>query len=158
MKLLNDNQQQKSIRNVKVGSNVIIYDYVNLYDCQIQDDSMIGTFVEIQKGVKIGKKCRIQSHTFICEGVSIEDEVFIGHGVIFINDKYPSINKALNKTWKLEKVLVKKGATIGSGAIIMGGIVIGTNSFIGAGSVVTKNVPDNSTVIGVPAKIYNFRK
>ncbi len=152
MEILNSNTNKKTIRDIKVGKNVKIYDFVNLYECEIGDETLIGTFVEIQKGVKIGNKCRIQSHTFICEGVTIEDEVFLGHGVIFINDKKPSVQKTLAKTWEKQPVVVKKGATIGSGAIIMAGVTIGENAFIGAGAVVTKDVPANTTVIGVPAR------
>ena len=118
---------------------------------------MIGTFVEIQKGVKVGKRCRIQSHSFICEGVTLEDDVFIGHGVMFINDKNPSSANARKKSYKLLPVLIKKGASIGSGAIIMGGVTIGRNSLIGAGSVVTKDVEDNSIAKGVPARFYKKR-
>jgi len=143
----------KKINDVKLGKNVVIYDFVNLYGCTIGDETRIGTFVEIQKGANIGKKCRIQSHTFICEGVKIEDEVFIGHGVVFINDRHPSVSAAQNKTWKLEKVLVKTGASIGSGVIIMGGVTIGKNAMIGAGAVVLEDVPDNLTVVGIPARI-----
>lgn len=154
MKLININEQKKTIRDVKVGEDVKIFDFVNLYECEIGDETMIGAFVEIQKGVRIGKRCRIQSHSFICEGVTLEDDVFIGHGVMFINDKNPSSLKARKKLYKLLPVLVKKGASIGSGAIIMGGVTIGENSLIGAGSVVTKNVEDNTIVIGTPAKFY----
>lgn len=143
----------KKINNVKLGKDVVIYDFVNLYGCEIGDNTRIGTFVEIQKGVKIGNRCRIQSHSFICEGVTIEDEVFIGHGVTFVNDKNPSVLSAENKTWKMEKITVKKGASIGSGAIIIGGIVIGKNSMVGAGAVVTKDVLDNTTVVGIPARV-----
>ncbi|MFH1459881.1 MAG: acyltransferase [Candidatus Omnitrophota bacterium] len=152
MKILNIDTEKKSIRNVRVGKNVKIFDFVNLYECEIGDETLVGTFVEIQKGAKIGKKCRVQSHTFICDGVTIEDEVFIGHGVIFINDKNPTMKKTLEKTWQLEPVLVKKGANIGSAAVIMGGVTIGKGAFIGAGAVVTKDVPDNATVAGIPAK------
>lgn len=143
----------KTIKNVSLGKNVKIYDFVNLYGCVIEDESMIGAFVEIQKGVRIGKRCRIQSHSFICEGVVLEDEVFIGHGVMFINDNHPSVSTTLKKTWVLRPVLVKKGAVIGSGAVILGGITIGRHAVIGAGAVVTKNVADNTTVIGNPAKL-----
>lgn len=155
MEILNLETSKKTIREVKVGKNVKIFDFVNLYECEIGDDTLVGTFVEIQKGVKIGKKCRVQSHTFICSGVTIEDDVFIGHGVIFINDNKPSMETTLNKTWKMSPVLVKKGTTIGSGAIIMGGVTIGENAFVGAGAVVTKDVPPNTTVIGIPAKKIN---
>ena len=123
--LLNMDGPKKTIKNVKVGKNVKMYDYVNLYECEIGSDSLIGAFVEIQQGAKIGKKCRIQSYTFICEGVTLEERVFIGHGVIFINDKRPTVKKTLKKTWKLEPILVKKNTTIGSGAIIMAGVTIG---------------------------------
>lgn len=153
MKVLNLDTAKKTIREVKVGDNVKIYDFVNLYECEIGEDTQIGTFVEIQKGVKIGKRCRIQSHSFICTGVTIEDEVFVGHGVMFINDKKPSIEATLDKTWTLEPVIVKKGAVIGTGAVIMGGIVIGEGAFIGAGAVVTKDVDAHTTVVGNPARI-----
>lgn len=152
MKIINQDERKKTIRNVRVGQGVKIYDFVNLYECEIEDDTQIGTFVEIQKNVKIGKRCRIQSHAFICEGVTIEDEVFIGHGVMFINDNKPSIKDTLNKTWNLEKILIKKGAVIGTGAIILGGITIGENALVGAGAVVTKDVKADTTVIGNPAK------
>lgn len=155
MEILNLETSKKTIREVKIGKNVKIFDFVNLYECKIGDDTLVGTFVEIQKGVKIGRKCRVQSHTFICSGVTIEDDVFIGHGVIFINDNKPSMETTLNKTWKMFPVLVKKGTTIGSGAIIMGGVTIGENAFVGAGAVVTKDVPPNTTVIGIPAKKIN---
>ena len=155
MKPLNTNTSKKTIKDVIVGKNVEVFDFVNLYGCQIDDDTLIGTFVEIQIGAKIGKRCRVQSHTFICEGVTIEDEVFIGHGVTFINDNHPTMEKTLNKTWKLSRVLVKEGAMIGSGAIIMGGVTIGKDAVIGAGAVVTHAVPDNTTVIGVPARDMN---
>jgi len=152
MKILNINESKKSIRDVKVGKDVRIFDFVNLYECQIDDETLIGTFVEIQRGVKIGKRCRIQSHAFICEGVIIEDEVFVGHGVMFINDKKPTMEKTLNKTWKLEPVVIKRGTTIGSGAVVMGGVTVGKGAFIGAGAVVTKDVSDGDIVIGVPAR------
>ena len=149
---LNINEPKKTVREVKIGQKVKIFDFVNLYECEIGDETLIGTFVEIQRGAKIGKRCRIQSHTFICEGVTIEDEVFVGHGVVFINDKKPTMEKTLNKTWQLSQVLVKKGSSIGSGAIIMGGVTIGEKAVIGAGAVVTKDVPAGATVVGVPAR------
>ncbi|QQG41095.1 MAG: N-acetyltransferase [Candidatus Levyibacteriota bacterium] len=152
MKIISINEPKKAIRNVLVGENVKIYDFVNLYKCEIGDDTQIGAFVEMQERVKIGRRCRIQSHSFLCNGVTIEDDVFIGHGVIFINDNNPTIKKALNKTWKLEKVLVKKGAVIGSNATILGGVIIGKNAVVGAGAVVTKDVPASFTVAGNPAK------
>ena len=146
------NNGKQTIRDVRLGKDVKIADFVNLYECVIGDESMIGAFVEIQKNVTIGKRCRVQSHTFICEMVTLEDEVFIGHGVMFINDKAPTVKKTLARSYTMEKVLVKKGATIGTGAIIMAGVTIGENAFVGAGAVVTKDVPDNTTVVGSPAK------
>jgi acetyltransferase-like isoleucine patch superfamily enzyme len=144
--------------DVKLGRNVKIYSFVNLYGCEIGDDTKIGAFVEIQKGAKIGKKCRISSHSFICEGVALEDGVFIGHNVTFINDKYPrSVTSdgtmTSEKDWILQRTIVKKGASIGSSATILCGVTIGKNAIVGAGAVVTKDVPDNTVVAGVPAKI-----
>ncbi|MFQ5977115.1 MAG: acyltransferase [Candidatus Heimdallarchaeota archaeon] len=141
-----------------MAQNVKIYNFVNLYGCEIGEYSKIGSFVEIQKGVKIGKKVKISSHTFICEGVSIEDEVFIGHNVSFINDKYPrstTIEGQLQceNDWKILPTLVKKGASIGSGTTILCGVTIGEGSFVGAGSVVTKDVPMGAIVVGNPARI-----
>ena len=140
------------IKNSKIHKSVEIYypDMVNIYGCKIGALSKVGPFVEIQEGVSIGKKCKISSHTFICEGVKISDEVFIGHSVIFINDRYPeSVNKKgklkSKRDWKLEKTLIEEGTSIGSGSIIMCGIKIGKNSIIGAGSLVLKNVPSNTT-------------
>lgn len=144
--------------DVKLGENVKIYDFVNLYGCEIDDNSKIGTFVEIQKGVKIGKNCKISSHTFICEGVTIEDNVFIGHNVTFINDLYPRAttqegNVQSEEDWECIHTLIKKGASIGSSSTLLCGITVGENSIIGAGSVVTKNVPPDTIVAGNPAKI-----
>jgi acetyltransferase-like isoleucine patch superfamily enzyme len=144
--------------DVKLGRNVKIYSFVNLYGCEIGDDTKIGAFVEIQKGAKIGKRCRISSHSFICEGVALEDGVFIGHNVTFINDKYPrSVTSdgtmTSEKDWILQRTIVKKGASIGSSATILCGVTIGKNAIVGAGAVVTKDVPDNTVVAGVPAKI-----
>ncbi len=144
--------------DVKLGKNVKIYQFVNLYGCEIGDNTKIGTFVEIQKGARIGKNCKISSHTFICEGVTIEDNVFIGHNVTFINDLYP---RATNTTGQLQNeedwvcvpTLVKKGASIGSSATILAGVTIGENAIIGAGSVVTGDVPPNMIVAGNPAKV-----
>jgi UDP-2-acetamido-3-amino-2,3-dideoxy-glucuronate N-acetyltransferase len=138
--------------DVKLGKNTKIYEPVNLYGCDIGDETQIGAFVEIQKDAFIGNRVRIQSHTFICSGVFIEDDVFIGHGVMFINDRYPTIEKTRNKTWELEPIVVKRGASIGSNATILCGVTIGENAIIGAGSVVTKSVPANTTVKGNPAK------
>jgi acetyltransferase-like isoleucine patch superfamily enzyme len=143
--------------DVKLGRGVQLFGFVNLYGCEIGDESKIGTFVEIQKGAKIGSRCKISSHTFICEGVTLESGVFVGHGVTFINDRYP---RATSKTgalqteadWHCQKTLVKRGASIGSGATLLGGIVIGENATVGAGSVVTRDVPPNTTVAGNPAR------
>ena len=149
---------KKNINNVTLGKDVKIFDFVNLYGCSIDDNSKIGTFVEIQKNVSVGKNCKISSHTFICEGVHIEDNVFVGHNVTFINDEFPksvNIDGSLQteKDWTLIETFVKKGASIGSSATIICGVTIGENSIVGAGAVVTKNVPPNSVVAGVPAKI-----
>jgi acetyltransferase-like isoleucine patch superfamily enzyme len=149
---------KKNINNVTLGKNVKIFDFVNLYGCTIGDDTKVGTFVEIQKNATIGKNCKISSHTFICEGVHIEDYVFIGHNVTFINDKIPkSVNEdgsmQSEKDWKVIETFIKKGSSIGSSATIMCGVTVGENAIVGAGAVVTKDVPPNSVVAGVPAKI-----
>ena len=150
--------EKKNINNVKLGQNVKIFDFVNLYGCSIDDNSKIGTFVEIQKNASIGKNCKISSHTFICEGVHIEDNVFIGHNVTFINDKLPrSVNvdgeMQTESDWKVVETFIRKGASVGSSATILCGITVGENSIIGAGAVVTKDVPPNTVAAGVPAKI-----
>ncbi len=150
--------EKKNINNVTLGKDVKIFDFVNLYGCSIGDNSKVGTFVEIQKNSIIGKNCKISSHTFICEGVEIEDNVFIGHNVTFINDKYPhatNTNGSMQseEDWKVVKTLVKKGASIGSSATILCGVTVGENAVIGAGSVVTKDIPSNVVVAGVPAKV-----
>ncbi len=144
--------------DVKLGRNVRIHGFVNLYGCEIGDETRVGTFVEIQKGAKIGERCKISSHTFICEGVTLEAEVFIGHSVTFINDRLPraSTEDGIPKTeadWDCQRTLVERGASIGSGATLLGGITIGRNALVGAGSVVTKDVPANTTVAGNPARI-----
>ena len=149
---------KKITPDVKLGKDVKIYDFVNLYGCEIGDKTRIGTFVEIQKGAKIGKKCKISSHTFICEGVTIEDNVFIGHNVTFINDKFPRATTAEGslqgeKDWVCIPTLIKKGASVGSSATILSGITIGENALVGAGSVVTKDVPAHATAAGNPARI-----
>ncbi len=143
--------------DVQLGENVKLANFINLYGCSIGDCSKIGAFVEIQKNATIGKYCKIQSHTFICEGVNLEDNVFVGHGVTFINDKYPRATNAEGllqneKDWKVEPILVKKGASIGSGATILGNVTIGENAIVGAGSVVIKDVPANTIVAGNPAR------
>jgi acetyltransferase-like isoleucine patch superfamily enzyme len=144
--------------DVKLGRNVGIHGFVNLYGCEIGDDTRIGAFVEIQKGAKIGNNCKISSHTFICEGVTIESGVFVGHGVTFINDRYPRATNAAGQLqseadWNCQSTLIKQGASIGSGATLLGGITVGENAIIGAGSVVTKDVPPNAVVAGNPAKV-----
>jgi acetyltransferase-like isoleucine patch superfamily enzyme len=147
----------ESVVNVSLGKNVRIAKFVNIYGCALGDNSRVGPFVEIQKNACIGANCKIQSHTFICEGVNIEDDCFIGHGVTFINDRYPrSVNNngglQSEEDWELIPTVVKRGASIGSGATIMCGIVIGENAIIGAGSVVLKNVEAGTIVAGNPAK------
>jgi len=143
--------------DVKLGKDVKLARFINLYGCEIGDETKIGAFVEIQKNVKVGKRCKISSHTFICEGVTIEDNVFIGHGVTFTNDTYPrattpSGGLQTEKDWKVEPTLVKKGASIGSGATILPRVTIGEHALVGAGSVVTRNVPPRAIVWGNPAK------
>jgi len=143
--------------DVVLGKDVRLAKFINLYGCQIGDESKIGTFVEIQKNARVGKRCKISSHTFICEGVTIEDQVFVGHGVTFINDSYPRSTTAsgelqTEKDWKVEATLVKKGASIGSGATILSNVVIGEHAIVGAGSVVTRDVADYTIVAGNPAR------
>ncbi len=144
--------------DVELGKNVRIYDFVNLYGCRIGDGTRIGAFVEIQKGASIGRNCKISSHTFICEGVKIEDEVFVGHGVVFINDRYPRATTEdgrlkTDRDWTCEKTVVRRRASVGSGAVILGGVTIGEEALVGAGSVVTKDVPPNAVVVGNPARL-----
>ena len=145
------------LNNVKLGEDVKIYSFVNAYGCEIGDESRIGAFVEIQKNVKIGRRCKVSSHLFLCEGVTVEDHVFIGHGVMFTNDKFPRATNPdgspqSEKDWEVVPTLVKRGASIGSNATIIAGITIGENALVGAGAVVTRDVPDGATVAGVPAK------
>jgi len=149
---------QRIAPDVKLGQRVKIFEFTNLYGCEIGDDVKIGTFVEIQKGVRVGNRCKISSHSFLCEGVTLEDEVFIGHGVMFINDRYPRAANADGRPqteadWRCIPTIVKRGAAIGSGATILCGLVIGERATVGAGSVVTKDVPDGATVAGNPARL-----
>ncbi len=144
--------------DVKLGQEVRIANFVNLYGCEIGDRTKIGAFVEIQKNVLVGKNCKIQSHSFICEGVTIEDNVFIGHSVTFINDKFPRATNAKGELqseqdWKVDPTLVKKGASIGSGSTVLGNVTIGENAIVGAGSLVNRNVPPNTIVAGNPARV-----
>lgn len=149
---------QQIALDVKLGRNVRIFGFTNLYGCEIGDDVKIGTFVEIQKGSKVGNQCKISSHSFLCEGVTLEDGVFIGHGVTFTNDRFPRATNDSGQLqgeadWKCVKTLVKRGASIGSGSTLLCGITIGENALVGAGSVVTKDVAPNTTVAGNPARI-----
>lgn len=158
MELLNIQSNTQNLRNVRVGKNVQIFSFVNAYECTIGDGSKVGAFTEIQKEVVIGKNCKISSHSFICTGVELEDNVFIGHGVMFTNDLYPRATREdgqlqTEADWQLIKTKIKKGASIGSNATILCGIAIGENAIVGAGAVVTKDVAANTTVAGNPARI-----
>jgi len=163
MEILNVDNQRQAFNNVKVGKDVKIFNFVNAYGCEIDDGSKIGAFVEIQKGASIGKNCKISSHTFVCEGVHIKDNVFVGHNVSFINDLYP---RATNEDgslqneadWEVIKTFVEKRASIGTSSTILSGITIGENAIVGAGSVVTKDVPPNAIVAGNPAKVIRYIK
>jgi acetyltransferase-like isoleucine patch superfamily enzyme len=147
--------------NVKLGRDVKLSKFINMYGCEIGDETKIGAFVEIQKNATVGKRCKISSHTFVCEGVTIEDNVFVGHNVAFINDSYPRATSddgglQTEADWKVERTIVKKGASIGSGSTILSNITIGENALVGAGSVVTKDVPPNTIVAGNPARILRY--
>jgi acetyltransferase-like isoleucine patch superfamily enzyme len=146
--------------SVKLGRDVKLSRFINLYGCEIGDETKIGAFVEIQKNATVGKRCKISSHTFVCEGVTIEDDVFVGHNVAFINDSYPRATTGdqlqTEADWKVERTLVRKGASIGSGSTILANITIGENALVGAGSVVTKDVPANSIVAGNPARVLRY--
>ena len=144
--------------DVKLGTDVRLSKFINLYGCEVGDGTKIGAFVEIQKNAKVGRNCKISSHSFVCEGVTIEDEVFIGHGVTFINDLYPRATIAggqlqTERDWKVEATVIRKGASVGSGATILCGVTVGERSIVGAGAVVTKNVPDDVIVAGNPARV-----
>ncbi len=147
--------------DVRLGANVKLSKFINLYGCEIGDNTKVGAFVEIQKNARVGKNCKISSHTFICEGVDIEDGVFIGHSVTFINDSYPRAitpdgELQTEQDWAVERTVVKKGASIGSGSTILANVVVGENAIVGAGSVVTKDVPANAIVAGNPAKVFRY--
>ena len=149
---------KKIAPDVLLGKNVVLNDFINLYGCTIGDGTKIGPFVEVQKNAIIGKQCKISSHTFICEGVTIEDEVFVGHGVVFINDKYPRATNEngelqTEEDWEVVTTIIKRGASIGSNTTLLCGITVGAGAIVGAGSVVTNDVPDNVVVAGNPAKI-----
>jgi acetyltransferase-like isoleucine patch superfamily enzyme len=144
--------------DVRLGRNVKLSKFINLYGCEIGDETKIGAFVEVQKNARIGKRCKISSHTFICEGVTLEDNVFVGHNVTFINDAYPRATNhdgalQTEEDWKVEPTLIKKGASIGSGSTILSKVTVGENAIVGAGSVVTKDVPANTIVAGTPARV-----
>jgi len=158
MEVLNVNSDKQSLVNVKVGKDVRIFNFVNAYGCSIDDGSKIGAFVEIQKGAFIGKNCKISSHTFICEGVHIEDNVFVGHNVTFINDRFPRATNTDGSSqseadWKLVETFIKRGASLGSSVTILCGVTVGENAIVGAGSVVLKDVAANTIVAGNPARI-----
>jgi acetyltransferase-like isoleucine patch superfamily enzyme len=159
--MVTDPDYKRISPDVRLGQDVKIYAFVNLYGCEIGDESKIGAFVEIQKGARVGKRVKVSSHTFICEGVVIEDEAFIGHGVMFINDRYPrsTTSQGLPQSeadWTLETTLVKRGASIGSNATILCGVTIGENAIVGAGSMVTRDVPANAVVAGNPARFIRW--
>jgi UDP-2-acetamido-3-amino-2,3-dideoxy-glucuronate N-acetyltransferase len=147
--------------DVKLGENVRLSKFINLYGCEIGDETKIGAFVEVQKNASIGRRCKISSHTFICEGVTIEDDVFIGHGVMFTNDTYPRATSPDGRLqteadWKVEKTVVRRGASIGTGATVLPNICIGENAIVGAGSIVTKSVPANAIIAGNPARVLRY--
>src|SRR5579859_6058655 len=146
--------------DVKLGKDVKLSKFINLYGCEVGDETKIGAFVEVQKNAHIGRRCKISSHTFVCEGVTIEDNVFVGHGVMFINDSYPRATTdgklQTEADWNVERTVIKKGASIGSGATVLSNLTVGENAIVGAGSVVTKDVPANSIVAGNPARILRY--
>jgi acetyltransferase-like isoleucine patch superfamily enzyme len=161
MKILNVDNDKQSLNNVKVGENVKIFKFVNAYGCEIDNGSKVGSFVEIQKGAQIGKNCKISSHSFICEGVNIKDNVFIGHNVSFINDMYPRATNddgsiQNDDDWQVVETYVEQGASIGTSATILAGITIGEKAIIGAGAVVTKDIPPKAIAAGNPAKVIRY--
>jgi UDP-2-acetamido-3-amino-2,3-dideoxy-glucuronate N-acetyltransferase len=150
------------ISDVSFGENVLVHAFTNLYGCRIGDETRVGPFVEIQRGAAVGARCKIESHTFICDGVEIGDEVFVGHGVVFINDKFPRATRATGELqteedWTLEQTIVEDRASLGSGAVILAGVRIGKGALVGAGAVVTRDVPDGATVAGNPARLMKAR-
>jgi len=150
------------IRDVVFGDRVVVHSFTNLYGCRIGDETRIGPFVEIQRGAVVGARCKIQSHAFICDGVQIEDEVFVGHGVLFVNDKFPAATNAdgvlqTEADWELLRTVVERGASLGSGAVVLGGVRIGSDAVVGAGAVVTRDVPSGTVVAGVPARALRQR-
>jgi acetyltransferase-like isoleucine patch superfamily enzyme len=151
---------QRIAEDVVIGENVYIGDFVNLYGCEIGDNSKVGPFVEIQKGAKVGRNCKVSSHTFICEGVEIEDEVFVGHNVSFINDRFPRATSQgklqTQADWQLERTTVKRGASIGTSVTILCGVTVGEGAIVGAGSVVTRDVPPGAVVVGNPARVVRY--
>jgi UDP-2-acetamido-3-amino-2,3-dideoxy-glucuronate N-acetyltransferase len=158
MQTVTINNPKQSLNNVTIGENVRIFDFVNAYGCTIGDNSKVGAFVEIQKGVTIGRNCKVSSHSFLCEGVVLEDNVFIGHGVMFTNDLFPRATNAdgtqqTEADWKVVATTIGKGASIGSNATIIAGVTVGENALVGAGAVVTRDVPANTVVSGVPARV-----
>ena len=153
-----NNAPYRLIRDVELGEDVVVYSFVNLYGCRIGDGSVIGPFVEIQRGAVVGARCKVQSHSLICDGVEIGDEVFVGHGAIFVNDRRPRATNEQGglqseEDWELLPIVVERGASIGSGAIVLGGVRIGEGALVGAGAVVTRDVPPGGTVAGVPARL-----
>lgn len=153
--------EYRLIRDVSFGDGVTVYSFVNLYGCRIGDGTRIGPFVEIQAGVEIGSRCKIQSHSFLCTGVEIHDEVFVGHGVVFVNDKYPRSatdgRLSVDGDWELLRTVVESGAALGSGVVVLGGVRIGAGAAVGAGAVVTRDVPSGATVVGNPARLLASR-
>ena len=163
MELINEDSPRRSLVNVRVGVNVRLYNFINSYGCEIGDNTKVGSFVEIQKNARVGRNCKVSSHTFICEGVDIEDEVFIGHNVSFINDKFPRAANPDGKPqtdadWTVQATRVKRGASIGTGATILGGVTIGERAIVGAGSVVTRDVSPGAVVAGNPARALHGKR